>query len=150
MPPPSGAGCWAAPSAHHRPARAPSEPTAGSEEPLTAALSLAPAPLGPQGRRWRHLEDFSCQPPPTFQAVPEGARGAPGAAESLPRDPAPDRAGAGARGAAEPAGQLRKLRSGVYKRGGQAWSLRGIEESRRQQLRGKSRRSPFSFSAGLS
>lgn len=73
VPPPSGAGCWAAPSAHHRPLRAPSEPTAGSEEPLTAALSLAPAPLGPQGRCWRHLEDFSLLPAaPNFSG---GTRG---------------------------------------------------------------------------
>lgn len=88
-----------------------------------------------------------CQPPAAFLAVTRGcARSSwrsgvppsrPGPALPGPDAAPPGGAGAGARGGPGPAGQLRKLRSRVYKRGGQAWSPGGIEESRCQQRRGK-------------
>lgn len=75
----------------------------------------------------------------------------PGAAESLPQGPGPaaarpraahgvEREGAAAPGAPGPAGQLRKVCLGSYKRGGKAWSPGGIAV---EQLRGKPRARSF-------
>lgn len=140
--PPSGAGCSGltvgAPP-----------PPAGSEEPLTATLSQAAVPRDPRVRSWGHLEDFSHLPshPQLFRRYrrvgvgllvhPSPSLESPTAAARPDAAPPPRRAGAGAAGAPRPAGQLRKLCFGGYKRGGQAWSPGGIEESRRQQRRGK-------------